>query len=103
MPPERNVELSTQLQDLLYKGFIRPRSFPWKAPIVFVKKKDVSHQMCIDYRELNKLTVNNHYPFPRINDLFDQLEGASWFSKIDLRSCYHQMRFRDEDMQKTAF
>ena len=66
-------------------------------------KKDGSHRMCIDYRELNKLTVKNHYPLPRIDNLFDQLQGASWFSKIDLRSGYHQVRVRDEDVQKTAF
>ena len=96
-------ELSSQLQELLGKGFIRPSSSPWGAPILFVKKKDGSHRMCIDYRELNKLTVKNRYPLPRIDDLFDQLQGASWFSKIDLRSGYHQMRVRDEDIQKTAF
>ena len=101
-PPEMQ-ELSTQLQELLDKGFIRPSSSPWGAPILFVKKKDGSHRMCIDYRELNKLTVKNRYPLPRIDDLFDQLQGASWFSKIDLRSGYHQMRVRDEDVPKTAF
>ena len=68
-----------------------------------MRKKDGSHRMCIDYRELNKVTVKNRYPLPRIDDLFDQLQGASWFSKIDLRSGYHQMRVRDEDVQKTAF
>ena len=101
-PPEMQ-ELSTQLQELLDKGFIRPSSSPWGAPILFVRKKDGSHRMCIDYRELNKVTVKNRYPLPRIDDLFDQLQGASWFSKIDLRSGYHQMRVRDEDVQKTAF
>ena len=101
-PPEMQ-ELSTQLQELLDKGFIRPSSSPWGAPILFVRKKDGSHWMCIDYRELNKVTVKNRYPLPRIDDLFDQLQGASWFSKIDLRSGYHQMRVRDEDVQKTAF
>ena len=101
-PPEMQ-ELSTQLQELLDKGFIHPSSSPWGAPILFVKKKDGSYRMCIDYRELNKVTVKNRYPLPRIDDLFDQLQGASWFSKIDLRSGYHQMRVREEDMQKTAF
>ena len=101
-PPEMQ-ELSSQLQELLGKGFIRPSSSPWGAVILFVKKKDGSHRMCIDYRELNKLTVKNRYPLPRIDDLFDQLQGASWFSKIDLRSGYHQMRVREEDIQKTAF
>ena len=101
-PPEMQ-ELSSQLQELLGKGFIRPSSSPWGAPILFVKKKDGSHRMCIDYRELNKLTVKNRYPLPRIDDLFDQLQGASWFSKIDLRSGYHRVRVRDEDIQKIAF
>ncbi|KAI3701002.1 hypothetical protein L2E82_45643 [Cichorium intybus] len=101
-PPEMQ-ELSTQLQELLDKGFIRPSSSPWGAPILFVKKKDGSHRMCIDYRELNKLTVKNRYPLPRIDDLFDQLQGASWFSKIDLRSGYHQMRIKEEDIPKIAF
>ena len=77
-------ELMTQVQDLLDKGFIRPSVSPWGAPVLFVKKKDGSLRMCIDYRELNKLTVKNRYPLPRIDDLFDQLQGASWFSKIDL-------------------
>ena len=102
VPPEMQ-ELSSQLQELLGKGFIRPSSSPWGAPILFVKKKDGSHRMCIDYRELNKLTVKNRYPLPRIDDLFYQLQGASWFSKIDLRSGYHQMRVRDGDIQKTSF
>ncbi|GJV61471.1 hypothetical protein Tco_1467571 [Tanacetum coccineum] len=76
-------ELSDQLQELFNKGFIRPRSSPWGAPILFVKKKDGSFQMCIDYQELNKLTVKNHYPLPRIDDLFDQLQGSSVYSKIE--------------------
>nr|GEV50635.1 putative reverse transcriptase domain-containing protein [Tanacetum cinerariifolium] len=84
-------------------GFIRPSSSPWGAPILFVKKKNGSFQMCIDYQELNKLTVNNRYPLPRIDDLFDQLQGSSVYSKIDLRSRYHQLRVREEDILKTAF
>ncbi|KAK9151698.1 hypothetical protein Syun_010007 [Stephania yunnanensis] len=76
---------------------------PWGAPILFVKKKDGTMRMCIDYRKLNKVTVRNHYPLPRIDDLFDQLKGARFFSKIDLRSGYHQLRIREEDIQKTAF
>ncbi|GJX37077.1 putative reverse transcriptase domain-containing protein [Tanacetum coccineum] len=96
-------ELSTQLQELSDKGFIRPSSSPWGAPVLFVKKKDGSFRMCIDYRELNKLTVKNRYPLPRIDDLFDQLQGSSVYSKIDLRSGYHQLRVRDEDIPKTAF
>ncbi|KAI3711897.1 hypothetical protein L1987_70446 [Smallanthus sonchifolius] len=85
-------ELSTQLQDLLDKGFIRPSSSPWGAPVLFVKKKDGTFRMCIDYRELNKVTIKNRYPLPRIDDLFDQLQGSSFYSKIDLRSGYHQLR-----------
>ncbi|GKE18135.1 putative reverse transcriptase domain-containing protein [Tanacetum coccineum] len=96
-------ELSTQLQKLSDKGFIRPSSSPWGAPVLFVKKKDGSFQMCIDYREVNKLTVKNRYPLPRINDLFDQLQGSRVCSQIDLRSGYHQLRVREEDIPKTAF
>nr|GEW01553.1 putative reverse transcriptase domain-containing protein [Tanacetum cinerariifolium] len=96
-------ELAEQLQDLSDKGFIRPSSSPWGAPVLFVKKKDGSFRMCIDYRELNKLTVKNRYPLPRIDDLFDQLQGSSVYSKIDLRSGYHQLRVREEDIPKTAF
>ncbi|GKA30734.1 putative reverse transcriptase domain-containing protein [Tanacetum coccineum] len=95
-------ELSTQLQELSDKGFIRPSSSPWGAPVLFVKKKDGSFRMCIDYRELNKLTVKNRYPLPRIDDLFDQLQGSSVYSKIDLRSGYHQLRVCDEDIPKTT-
>ncbi|KAJ9541992.1 hypothetical protein OSB04_028498 [Centaurea solstitialis] len=101
-PPEMQ-ELSNQLEELLGKGFIHPSSSPWGAPILFVKKKDGSMWMCIDYCELNKLTVKNRYPLPRIDDLFDQLQGTAWFSKIDLRSGYHQVKVREEDVQKTTF
>nr|GFB98953.1 putative reverse transcriptase domain-containing protein [Tanacetum cinerariifolium] len=90
-------ELSEQLQELSDKGFIRPNSLPWGAPVLFVKKKDGSFRMCIDYRELNKLTVKNRYPLPRIDDLFDQLQGSSIYSKIDLRLGYHQLRVREQD------
>ncbi|GJW33909.1 putative reverse transcriptase domain-containing protein [Tanacetum coccineum] len=103
LAPSELQELSTQLQELSDKGFIRPSSSPWGAPVLFVKKKDGSFRMCIDYRELNKLTVKNRYPLPRIDDLFDQLQGSSVYSKIDLRSGYHQLRVRDEDIPKTAF
>ncbi|GJU50163.1 putative reverse transcriptase domain-containing protein [Tanacetum coccineum] len=96
-------ELSTQLQELSDKRFIRSSSSPWGAPVLFVKKKDGSFWMCIDYRELNKLTVKNRYPLSRINDLFDQLQGSRVYSKIDLRSGYHQLRVRKEDIPKTAF
>nr|GEV72563.1 putative reverse transcriptase domain-containing protein [Tanacetum cinerariifolium] len=101
--PSKMKELSDQLKELAEKGFIRPNSSPWGAPVLFVKKKDGSFQMCIDYRELNKLTVKNRYPLPRIDDLFDQLQGSSVYSKIDLRSGYHQLRVREEDIPKTAF
>nr|GEZ25596.1 putative reverse transcriptase domain-containing protein [Tanacetum cinerariifolium] len=96
-------ELLDQLQELSKKGFIRPSSSPWGAPVLFVKKKDGSFRMCIDYQELNKLTVKNCYLLSRINDLFDQLQGSSIYSKIDLRSGYHQLRVQEEDIQKTAF
>nr|GEW50009.1 putative reverse transcriptase domain-containing protein [Tanacetum cinerariifolium] len=96
-------ELSEQLQELSKKGFIRPSSLPWGAPVLFVKKKDGSFRMCIDYRELNKLTVKNLYPLPRIDDLFEQLQGYSVYSKIDLRSGYHQLRVREQDVPKIAF
>ncbi|GJY19031.1 hypothetical protein Tco_0390522 [Tanacetum coccineum] len=89
-------ELSTQLQELSDKGFIRPSSLPWGAPVLFVKNKDGSFRMCIDYRKLNKLTVKNRYPLSRIDDLFDQLQGSRVYSKIDLRSGYHQLRSKEE-------
>ncbi|GKB18538.1 putative reverse transcriptase domain-containing protein [Tanacetum coccineum] len=103
LAPTEMQELSNQLKELQEKGFIRPSSSPWGAPVLFVKKKDGSFRMCIDYRELNKLTVKNRYPLPRIDDLFDQLQGSRYFSKIDLRSGYHQLRVREEDIPKTAF
>ncbi|GJU28612.1 putative reverse transcriptase domain-containing protein [Tanacetum coccineum] len=103
LAPSEMKELSEQLQELSDKGFIRPSSSPWGAPVLFVKKKDGSFRMCIDYRELNKLTVKNRYPLPRIDDLFDQLQGSSIYSKIDLRSGYHQLRVREQDIPKTAF
>ncbi|GKB62656.1 putative reverse transcriptase domain-containing protein, partial [Tanacetum coccineum] len=101
--PSEIQELSDQLQELVDRGFIRPSTSPWGAPVLFVTKKDGSFRMCIDYRELNKLTLNNHYPLPRIDDLFDQLQGSIVYSKIDLRSGYHQLRVRDEYIPKTAF
>ncbi|GKA05982.1 putative reverse transcriptase domain-containing protein [Tanacetum coccineum] len=96
-------ELSDQLQEIFDKGFIRPSSSHWGAPVLFVNKKDGSFRMCIDYRELNKLTVKNRYPLPSIDDLFDQLQGSSVYSKIDLRSSYHQLRVQEEEIPKTAF
>ncbi|GJW15136.1 putative reverse transcriptase domain-containing protein [Tanacetum coccineum] len=101
--PLKMQELSEQLQELQDKGFIRPSHSPWGAPVLFVKKKDGSMRMCIDYRELNKLTVKNRYPLPKIEDLFDQLQGARYFSKIDLQSGYHQLRVHEDDIQKTTF
>ncbi|GJY59217.1 putative reverse transcriptase domain-containing protein [Tanacetum coccineum] len=103
LAPFEMEELSGQLKELQDKGFIRPSSSPWGAPVLFVKKKDGSFRMCIDYRELNKLTIKNRYPLPRINDLFDQLQGSQYFSKIDLRSIYHQLRVPADDIPKTAF
>ncbi|GJV73791.1 putative reverse transcriptase domain-containing protein [Tanacetum coccineum] len=103
LAPSEMKELSEQLQELSDKGFIRPSSSPWGAPVLFVKKKDGSFRMCIDYRELNKLTVKNRYPLLRIDVLFDQLQGSSIYSKIDLRSGYHQIRVRGQDIPKTAF
>ena len=103
MAPAELKELKTQLQELLDKGFIRPSHSPWGAPVLFVKKADGSLRLCIDYRGLNQVTIKNKYPLPRIDDLFDQLAGATVFSKIDLRSGYHQLKVRDEDIPKTAF
>ncbi|GJR17853.1 putative reverse transcriptase domain-containing protein [Tanacetum coccineum] len=103
LAPSEMKELSEQLKELSDKGFKRPSSSPWGAPVLFVKKKDGSFRMCIDYRELNKLTVKNRYPLPRIDDLFDLLQGSSVYSKIDLRSGYHQIQVREEDISKTAF
>ncbi|GKB57943.1 putative reverse transcriptase domain-containing protein [Tanacetum coccineum] len=103
LAPSEMQELSRQLQKLQDKGFIRPSHSPWGPPVLFVKKKDGSFRMCIDYKELNKLTVKNSYPLPRIDDLFDQLQGARHFSKIDIRSGYHHLRVHEDDIPKTAF
>ncbi|GJW48497.1 hypothetical protein Tco_0080143 [Tanacetum coccineum] len=103
LAPSEMKELSEQLQELSDKGFIRPSSSPWGAPVLFVKKKDGSFWMCIDYLGLNKLTMKNCYPLPRIDDLFDQLQGSSVYSKIYLRSGYHQLRVREQDILKTTF
>jgi hypothetical protein len=89
MAPTKLVELKLQIIELQQKGYIRPSSSPWGAPVLFVTKKDGSMRMCIDYRSLNEVTIKNKYPLPRIDDLFDQLQGAKYFSKIDLRSGYH--------------
>src|SRR3954469_22585933 len=103
MPANELAELKEQIRDLQTKGFIRPSSSPWGAPVLFVEKKDVTMRMCVDYRSLNDVTIKNKYPLPVINDLFDQLEGACVFSKIDLRSGYHQVKIREKDIPKTAF
>ncbi|GKB80475.1 putative reverse transcriptase domain-containing protein [Tanacetum coccineum] len=103
LAPSEMKELSDQLKELSDKGFIRPIFSPWGAPVLFVKKKDGSFWMCIEYWELNKLTVKNRYSLPRIDDLFDQLQGSSVYSKIDLMSGYHQLRVREEDILKTIF
>nr|GFB02629.1 putative reverse transcriptase domain-containing protein [Tanacetum cinerariifolium] len=103
LAPSEMKELSNQLKELFDKGFIRPSSSPLGASILFVKKKDGSFRMCIDYRELNKLTVKNRYPLPRIDYFFDQLQGSSVYKMIDMRSGYHQLRVREEDIPKTAF
>jgi hypothetical protein len=103
MAPKELDELKIQLQELLDKGFIRPSNSPWGAPILFVKKKDGTLRLCIDYRQLNKVTVKNRYLLPWIDDLFDQLKGAKVFLKIDLRSGYYQMRIKGQDVPKTAF
>jgi hypothetical protein len=97
------VELKKQIKELLEKGFLRPSSSPWGAPVLFVNKKDGSRRMCVDYRSLNEVTIKNKYPLPRIEDLFDQMKGAKIFSKIDLRLGYHQLKIRAEDVPKTAF
>jgi hypothetical protein len=103
MPPTELAELKKQMQELLDKGFIHPSTSPWGCSALFVKKKDESLRMCVDYRPLNAVTIKNKYPLPRIDVLFDQLVGAKVFSKIDLRSGYHQIKIRASDIPKTAF
>jgi hypothetical protein len=92
-----------QLEELLKKGYIHPSVSPWGAPVLFVKKKDGTLRLCIDFRQLNKVTIKNKYHLPRIDDLFDQLKGENIFSKIELRSGYHQVRIREEDTSKKTF
>jgi hypothetical protein len=92
MPVNELVELKNQIAELQSKGFIRPSSSPWGAPMLFVEKKDGTQWMCVDYRSLNEVTIKNKYPLLRTEDLFDQMKGASVFSKIDLRSGYHQLK-----------
>ena len=102
MAPVELQELRVQLQELLDKGFIRPSTSPWGAPVLFAKKKDKTLRLCIDYKQLNRVMIKNRYPLPRINDLFDQLRGERVYSKIDLRTGYHQLRVRETDIPKTA-
>jgi hypothetical protein len=97
------VELKEQIEELLEKGFIRPSSSPWGAPVLFVSKKDGSRRICVDYRNLNEVTIKNKYPLPQNEHLFAQMKGAIIFSKIDLRSGYHQLKIRAEDVPKTTF
>ena len=103
MAPIELQELRVQLQELLDKGFIRPSTSPWGSLILFAKKKDETLRLCIDYRQMNRVTIKNRYPLPRIDDLFDQLRGARVYSKIDLRTGYHQLSVRDTYISKTAF
>ena len=103
MAPPELKELKLQLQELLEKRFIRPSVSPWGAPVLFVKNIDGTLRLCDDHRQLNKMKVKKQYWLPGIDDLFDQLKGASVFSKIDLRSRYHQLRIKDTDVHKTAF
>ncbi|KAL2237397.1 UNVERIFIED_CONTAM: Transposon Ty3-I Gag-Pol polyprotein [Sesamum indicum] len=103
MAPSELKELKKQLEELLDKRFIRPSISPWEALVLFVKKKDGSMRLCVDYRQLNRITIKNKYPLPRIDDLLDQLKGATVFSKIDLRSGYSQLRIEEDSIPKTAF
>lgn len=103
MAPVELKELKDQLQELLDKGFIRPSILPWGAPVLFVKKNDGSIRMCVDYRQLNKVMIKNKYSLTRIDDLFDQHQGAAVFSKINLRFSYHQLRIRALNILETVF
>ena len=103
LTPAEREEVQRQIQDLLSKGLIRPSTSPFGSPILFVKKKDGTLRMVIDYRSLNKITIKNKYPLPRIDDLFDRLQGGKYFSSLDLMSGYHQIRIKDSDVPKTAF
>jgi hypothetical protein len=103
MAPTELAELKTQIVELQQKGFIRPSSSPWGAPVLFVTKKDGTMRMCIDYQYLNEVTIKNKYSLPQIDDLFDQLQVAHYFSKLDLRLGYHQLIIKEWDIQKTAF
>src|SRR3954467_14983117 len=103
MNPSKLVELKNQLDAMLEIGLIQPSASPWRSPVLFVDKKDGGNRLCMDYRKLNDVTMKNKYSLPKIEDLFDQLTGAKVFSKIDLRTGYHQLKIRAEDIPKTAF
>ena len=103
MAPVELQELRVQVHELLDKGFLRPSTSPWGAPVLFAKKKGKTLRLCIDYRQLNRVMIKNRYPLSMIDDLFDQLRGALVYSKIDLRTGYHQLRVRETDIPKTAF
>ena len=103
MAPIELQKLKLQLQELLDKGFIRPSTLPWGAPVQFAKKKDKTIRLCIDYLQLNRVMIKNRYPLPRIDDFFHQLRGARVYSKIDLCTGYHQLRVREANIPKTAF
>jgi hypothetical protein len=103
MVPKELAEMKKQLEELLDKGFIRPSSSPWGCPAIFVKKKDGTLRMCVDYHSLDAVTIKNKYPLPRIDALFDQLASAKVFSKIDFQLGYHQIKIRPQDVPKTAF
>ena len=103
MSPMELAKLKSQLEELLEKRFVRPSASPWGVTVFFVKKKDGSMRLCVDYRQLNKVTIKIKYPLPRIDDLMDQLRGAAMFSKVDLRSRYHHIRVKEEDIPQTAF
>jgi hypothetical protein len=103
MGPKELKELKEQLDELESKGFIQESISPWGSPVIFVDKRDGGRRMCGDFRNLNNITIKNKYPLPRIHDLFDQVHGARVFSKIDLRSGYHQIKIKPEDVPKTAF
>ena len=97
------VELKEQIRDLLDRGYIKPSASPWGSPVLFMKKKDGTMRMCIDYRSLNAVTIKNKYPLPHIEDLFNQLKEAKFFLKIDLRPGYYQLKIRPQDTSKTVF
>src|SRR3954469_3883699 len=103
MNPSELAELKKQLDAMLEIGFIQPSVSPWRLPVLFVDKKDGGNRLCTYYRKLNDVTIKNKYPLPKIEDLFDQLTGAQVFSKVDLRTGYHQLKIHAEDIPKTAF